>query len=193
MAASYVFPKGDWMDPEIETHKYKVSFVTPKDILIVKQIPISPKQPTVGNLLIDFLKEKFPYQSIEYYDYTNSSAQPGDWKAPTLSINSTTIGWLQQNYTTFVPYSFPNARKKYKSIKLANPKFFDIFHKMAIYEFGYDPLKPGSREAYMESPIDKFEDFHPEIMKIYHSLKYKITTASSGFSSKDNIIVVNIP
>lgn len=177
---------GDWsLFDNIEKFMNGFSYSPPKDALVINMVDIIPQQPTAANLLIDFLKEKFPYQSIGYYDYTGGGAQPGDWKAPELTINNYCIGWLQQNYTTFVPYSYPNAKKKYKSIKLANPKFLEIFHKMAIYEFGYDPLKPGSREAYM---ANEFEDFHPEIMKIYHSMKYKLTTASGYYNSSDTIV-----
>lgn len=157
-------------------------YVNP-DIITVKAVDITPPpKPSATSILIEFLKEKFPYQTIESFDYTGGYAQPADWKAPELAINNSVIGWLQQNYTTFVPYSHPNARDEYKEVKLANPNFFNIFHKMAIYEFGYDPLKPGSRESYMACSIDEWEKFNPEIMKIYHSLKYKMTVSSSAQS-----------
>jgi hypothetical protein len=152
-------------------NKMTFDYVAPKDALVIKAVDWQQSKPSVSHLLVEFLSEKFPYHEVDCYDYTGASATPGDWKAPQLVISNKTIGWLQNNYTTFTPSSWPNARDEYQSLKLADPNFFDIFHKMAIYEFGYDPMKPGSREAYMGS-VD-FEDFNPDLMKIYHSTRDK--------------------
>lgn len=154
--ASYVFSKGDSVAFEITTG---VGYY---------QIPPTPYKPTVLDILMDFLAPKFPHQQVTSTDYTSSPAQPGDYTGPYISIGPRIIGYLQQNYTIFVPFSYPNAREEYKSIKIADPKFFDIFHKMAIYEFGYDPAKPGSREAYMDMSSCEYELFHKDVFKIYY-------------------------
>lgn len=129
---------------------------------------VPPPKPTVIDLLLEFLSPRFPHQQITSTDFTGSQAQPGDWHSPYISIGPRIVGYLQKNYTVFVPFSHPNAREEFKEVRIADPKFFDIFHKMATYEVGYDPLIPGSREAYMDNSICEYERFHKDVFKIYY-------------------------
>lgn len=128
------------------------------------------KQVALHNVLTDFLHEKFPYQDIEWVCY-EGGAQPGDYKAPCFRINGHVIGWFYNNYTEFQTRSSPNAKDQYKTIKVADPNFLDIFHKMAVYELGYDPLKPGSRDHWLLYNTKEYEAFHPELYEIFYSMQ----------------------
>lgn len=123
---------------------------------------------SIQSILFDFFYEKFPHHNIQYVIY--HGAAPGDYNGPHFRINDKIIGHLIFNFTEFTPFSAPNARKKYRTIKIHQPDFLDLIHKMAIYELGYDPLRPGSREAFMGT-IKEWEEFHPDVMKIYYSLQ----------------------
>lgn len=121
-------------------------------------------------ILLDFLGPRFPYHNIIATDYSNSPCQPGDYTSPYITINDRIVGYLQEHYTVFIPGSYPNAREKYKAINLANPDFFEIFHKVAIYEFGYNPLDSVSREVFIQGPISEYEAYHKDLYEIYWSL-----------------------
>ena len=94
---------------------------------------------TLNKILIDFLKEKFPHHTIEYLSYISIPDCEG--KASELKINNKVIGWLIKNETAFIPYSHINIKPKYRELQAADPHFLEIFHKMAIWEVGYDPLR----------------------------------------------------
>jgi hypothetical protein len=154
--ASNVLPEGDAVDFEI-THGSGF-------------IEVPEYKPNIVDILMDYLNKTFPHLGVSSTDYTSSPAQPGDYHSPYITVGSRIVGYLQKNYTVFVPFSAPNAREQYKEIKIADPNFFDIFHKMAVYEVGYDPLIPGSREAFMDTSICEYERFHEDIFKIYYPL-----------------------
>lgn len=103
------------------------------------------KKLTIQQIIFDFLKEKFPFQTIEYEYYSPIGPQPGDYKAPSFKINGHIIGYLTDD-TTFVKFF-----RDFETINTYEPDFLDNLHKMTVHTLGYDPLIPGSREEFMNS------------------------------------------
>lgn len=124
------------------------------------------------DLIFKFLAEKFPFHDIEYIYYSPLGPQPGDYKAPEFKVAGHTLGWLVDK-NQFVPRHNTYIKREFDAISIADPQFFDILHIIAIYEVGYDPLKPGSREAYMandnETGMREYIKLHPELNIVYWS------------------------